>query len=72
MGHSAYWGMVKDVFSGYTQKLTFRRKIETMASPNGHTAMRRFRRKYYDLFSKSYDRFIALHATDKPKLYICT
>ena len=34
--------------------------------------MRRFRRKYYDLFSKSYDRFIALHATDKPKLYICT
>jgi ubiquinone/menaquinone biosynthesis C-methylase UbiE len=27
--------------------------------------MRRFRRKYYDLFSKCYDRFIALHATDK-------
>jgi ubiquinone/menaquinone biosynthesis C-methylase UbiE len=27
--------------------------------------MRKFRRKYYDLFSKFYDRFIALHATDK-------
>ena len=27
--------------------------------------MRRFRRKYYDLFSHYYDRFIALHATDK-------
>jgi ubiquinone/menaquinone biosynthesis C-methylase UbiE len=27
--------------------------------------MRRFRRKYYDLFAKFYDRFIALHATDK-------
>jgi demethylphylloquinol methyltransferase len=27
--------------------------------------MRKFRRTYYDLFSKFYDRFIALHATDK-------
>ena len=27
--------------------------------------MRRFRRKYYDLFSHCDDRFIALHATDK-------
>jgi ubiquinone/menaquinone biosynthesis C-methylase UbiE len=27
--------------------------------------MRRYRRKYYDLFAKCYDRFIALHATDK-------
>ena len=26
--------------------------------------MRNFRRKYYDLFSKFYDRFIAMHATD--------
>ena len=31
----------------------------------GQAAMRRFRRKYDDLFSKCYDRFIALHATDK-------
>ncbi len=30
--------------------------------------MRRFRRKYYDLFSRFYDRFIALHATDKQGL----
>jgi len=28
-------------------------------------AVRKFRQKYYDLFSKFYDRFIALHATDK-------
>ena len=27
--------------------------------------MRRFRQKYYDLFSKVYDRFVALHASDK-------
>ena len=27
--------------------------------------MRKFRRKYYDLFSKFYDRFIAMHATSK-------
>lgn len=27
--------------------------------------MRKSRQKYYDLFSKVYDRFIALHATDK-------
>ncbi len=27
--------------------------------------MRKSRQKYYDLFSKFYDRFIALHATDK-------
>jgi len=27
--------------------------------------MRNVRRKYYDLFSKFYDRFIAMHATDK-------
>jgi demethylphylloquinol methyltransferase len=31
----------------------------------GNTAMRKFRRKYYDVFSKFYDRFIALHATDR-------
>lgn len=31
----------------------------------GSAAMRKFRRKYYDLFSKFYDRFIALHATDR-------
>jgi ubiquinone/menaquinone biosynthesis C-methylase UbiE len=36
-----------------------------MASLKGHTAMDRFRQKYYDLFSHFYDRFIALHATDK-------
>jgi len=36
-----------------------------MANRQGHAAMRRFRRKYYDLFSHFYDRFIALHATDK-------
>lgn len=28
-------------------------------------SMGRFRRKYYDLFSRCYDGFIALHATDK-------
>jgi len=27
--------------------------------------MHKFRRTYYDLFSKFYDRFVALHATDK-------
>jgi len=27
--------------------------------------MRKFRRKYYDVFSNFYDRFIALHATDR-------
>lgn len=27
--------------------------------------MRKFRQKYYDLFSKVYDRFVALHASDK-------
>lgn len=27
--------------------------------------MRRFRQKYYDLFSKVYDRFIAMHSTDR-------
>ncbi len=27
--------------------------------------MRKFRQKYYDLFSKCYDRFIAMHATDR-------
>ena len=27
--------------------------------------MRKFRQKYYDYFSKFYDRFIALHASDK-------
>jgi hypothetical protein len=27
--------------------------------------VRRFRQKYYDLFSKVYDRFVALHASDK-------
>ncbi|MBC2735297.1 MAG: methyltransferase domain-containing protein [Desulfobacteraceae bacterium] len=27
--------------------------------------MRKFRQKYYDLFSKFYDRFVALHASDK-------
>lgn len=27
--------------------------------------MRKFRRKYYDVFSTFYDRFIALHATDR-------
>jgi ubiquinone/menaquinone biosynthesis C-methylase UbiE len=31
----------------------------------GCSAMRHFRRRYYDLFSRFYDRFIALHATDK-------
>lgn len=30
--------------------------------------MRKFRRGYYDRFSKFYDRFIALHATDKQGL----
>jgi ubiquinone/menaquinone biosynthesis C-methylase UbiE len=33
-----------------------------------HAAMRKLRRKYYDLFSKFYDRFIAMHATDKQGL----
>ena len=28
-------------------------------------AMRKFRQKYYDLFSKFYDHFVAMHATDK-------
>lgn len=27
--------------------------------------MRRFRQKYYDFFSKVYDRFIAMHSTDR-------
>jgi ubiquinone/menaquinone biosynthesis C-methylase UbiE len=27
--------------------------------------VRKFRQKYYDLFSKVYDRFVALHASDK-------
>ncbi len=27
--------------------------------------MRKFRQKYYDLFSTVYDRFVAMHATDK-------
>jgi ubiquinone/menaquinone biosynthesis C-methylase UbiE len=27
--------------------------------------VRKFRQKYYDLFSKFYDRFVALHASDK-------
>ena len=27
--------------------------------------MRKFRQKYYDLFSKVYDRFIAMHSTDR-------
>ena len=31
----------------------------------GQAAMHKFRRTYYDLFSKFYGRFIALHATDK-------
>lgn len=26
--------------------------------------MRNFRRKYYDVFSKYYDRFVALHSRD--------
>jgi len=31
----------------------------------GHAAVRKLRQKYYDLFSKFYDRFIAMHASDK-------
>lgn len=31
----------------------------------GNAAISKFRRKYYDVFSKFYDRFIALHATDR-------
>jgi ubiquinone/menaquinone biosynthesis C-methylase UbiE len=31
----------------------------------GSAAMGKFRRNYYDVFSKFYDRFIALHATDR-------
>jgi ubiquinone/menaquinone biosynthesis C-methylase UbiE len=49
----------------HTLSLTFHQKIETIARLKGHAAMRKFRRKYYDLFSKFYDRFIALHATHK-------
>jgi ubiquinone/menaquinone biosynthesis C-methylase UbiE len=29
------------------------------------TTMKRFRQKYYDFFSRIYDRFVALHSTDK-------
>ncbi len=28
-------------------------------------AMKRFRQRYYDCFSHIYDRFVALHSTDK-------
>ncbi|MBW1672912.1 MAG: hypothetical protein JRJ45_04575, partial [Deltaproteobacteria bacterium] len=27
--------------------------------------MKRFRQKYYDYFSRIYDRFVAIHSTDK-------